>query len=245
MMLSLPVPDALLRVAKSVTFWVASAALGVGLVSGGVGVGCLPQKAPTISLPASVSAQPGRMVDIAATTNGSSVEWTATAADYDVKVSGTSSVWVFPSAGQYTVTARTALSSQIASANCAVTVGDVPPPGPGPAPPVPPNPPGPAVKLAWVVMVKDNAVMTPAVAAIENSATLWSGLKSKGIGWRIYDVAAPAVKDKGYDQLATTAGGAPVLLLLAADGTVIKAAKLPADEAGVNQLIAAAMGGKP
>jgi hypothetical protein len=100
---------------------------------------------PSVSLPAEVTAQPGRLVKLTATTDGSLVRWALASDDADLIPfpDGKTALFCAPRPGRYLVFAWTAAGDVPSeAARCVVVVGE--PPGP----PTPPKPPDPADPLA-------------------------------------------------------------------------------------------------
>lgn len=97
------------------------------------------------------------------------------------------------------------------------------------------DPPAP-IAAAWVIVVEETMARTPAVAAVLSDSAYWSGLKAKGISWRFYDKDSADAKAKKYDQFAAEVG-LPAVLFLDKSGKVLKKAKLPANTAGIDELM--------
>lgn len=88
---------------------------------------------PTISLPPEISAPPGRIVKLAATTDGKLVRWLLANEDADLVPfpDGKTALFCSPKAGRFTVFAWTAAGDEPSeAAKCVITVGDEPPPKP-------------------------------------------------------------------------------------------------------------------
>jgi hypothetical protein len=221
-----------------------------------------PHKAPGLELPppSTVKFQPGRLLRVKAqaktpvgwvvlTVPSRELDWDG----FDRSVSipmppeGTTVIVVAAVAaeksGEPPVQALTTISVE----------GARPPPGPAPNPgPTPPNPdpnpgpsptptptptpnprPAPVTGRLHVTAVLDYDALTPAQAALVNSATLRKALTDAGCVFRTYPTTAAEVKTRKLDTYVARAGGAPALVVQSDDGVVRSAVRLPADEAGV------------
>lgn len=101
---------------------------------------------PAVKLPAEVKAQPGRLVKLAAATEGKAVRWLVTSEDADLVPfpDGKTAIFCASRPGRYAVYAWTAAGDiPSEAARCVVVVGDPVPPVPPPGPPVPPPPTDP------------------------------------------------------------------------------------------------------
>jgi hypothetical protein len=196
---------------------------------------------PTINLPASLTARPGRLVVVKATTNGKAVKWVSLSDEADLlPYLDNSAIFNAATPGTYRILAYTALGDVPSEpAICTVTVGEPTPPIPPGPPPIPPTP---KVAKVWAVLIVDNTARTPEMAKVINSSTLWKGLEAAGHEWRILDANSKAVTDYHYGPLVKEAGGVPALLLFKqqknADGTSdkLKAVKI-ANEADIQAAI--------
>jgi len=237
---------------------IASAAcLVFGLLVGGCTIytgGRVVTPDPKIVLPATVDAQPGRLTEIDAITNGKTITWETTATDYDVVTSTTlpKAAFVFPVKGHYLVTARTAIGSKIATAQCQVTVGDVPPdPGPNPpVPPVPPLPPAPIPEPGFRVLIvlktDDLSKLPPAQAIAIQSKDVTDYLNSKcAVGtdgkqkeWRIWDSTTDPTGESPIWQAAfKRTAGKSLPWILISNGKTGTEEVLPADTASLLTLL--------
>lgn len=94
---------------------------------------------PSLSVPAKLQAEPGRLCRIVAQTDGKTVKWYSTRTDCDlvpISDSGKIALFVAPGAGVYRVICWTAAGDEPSDAAvCEITVGAGPPPGPPPPPP--------------------------------------------------------------------------------------------------------------
>ena len=92
---------------------------------------------PTISLPAEVSAKPGRIAAVRADTDGNVVRWVLASADADLvplPTDGKTALFCSPTPGRYVVFAWTAAGDVPSeAARCVVVVGDAPSPPPADA----------------------------------------------------------------------------------------------------------------
>jgi hypothetical protein len=120
------------------------------------------------------------------------------------------------------------------------TPGPTPDPGPNPTPTPAPAPtptpgprPAPVTGRLHVTAVLDYDALTPAQAALVNSATLRKALTDAGCVFRTYPTTAAEVKTRKLDVYVGRAGGPPALIVQSDDGVVRSAVRLPADEAGV------------
>ena len=233
--------------------------LVLGLVVGGCSIytgGRILTPTPTISLPATLQAQPGRLTEIDAVTNGKTIAWETTATDYDVVTSTAlpKAAFVFPTKGAYTVTARTALGNQIATAQCAVTVGDVPPEPvpPGPTPPVPPAPPAPipdaGFRVLIVIETADLSKLPPAQALALTAqdvraylnAHCVAGADGKTKEWRVWDKDVdPAAETPLWQAAFKRAAGKtlPWIIVSAGGSKGGFEGPLPADSASLLTLL--------
>ena len=106
--------------------------------------------APLVTLPPTISGQPGIPTPLVAVANGSNVAWVTPDAglvviDGSFFEGNSKKALLFAPAGQYRLWAFTAVNSTISPrAECVVTIG-TPVPPPPPTPPVPPVPPTPPV----------------------------------------------------------------------------------------------------
>lgn len=205
---------------------------------------------PALTLPAQITGLPGSFITVQATTPAKNVRWVVMDEGLNLfpaeLLKDTHTAVVSTSVpGTYRLLAVTAAGDEVSTpAVCRVVIqGPAPAPTPAPTPPAPspgpapPPAPAPAVKAAWAIVVIDNTARTPALAALLTSPTLAAALKARGVSWRVLDVNDPYVASKGYAKWVTAAGGAPALVLLTAEGDVIKSVKLPVDETSVLALI--------
>lgn len=99
---------------------------------------------PSVTIPATLTAHPGRMLQISATTTGKTIKWVCASQDADciaIRDDGSKAIFASPTAGVYLVFAWTALGDVPSDASvCVITVGTPPPPNPIPPGPTPPNP---------------------------------------------------------------------------------------------------------
>lgn len=113
---------------------------------------------PTISLPAEVKAPAGRLVKLAATTDGKFVRWLLMSEEADLVPfpDGKTALFCAPKPGRYTVLAWTAAGDVPSeAARCVVVVGDAP--GPPPQPPQPPQPPVDPLVAEFRKLLADDA----------------------------------------------------------------------------------------
>lgn len=113
-------------------------------------------------------------------------------------------------------------------------VGEVAP-APEPKPPEPG--PMPTVEKVWLVVVHESEEATTPIGRLLGDLDYWRGLEAKGHKWRFFDKDNPVVTAKGYPKFVADAGGVPCLIIMATDGKVIKAIKLPADKAAVDAVL--------
>lgn len=126
-----------------------------------------------------------------------------------------------------------------------VNQGAKPPPDKIPDPkPVPPDAdpkpdpkPTPVVGDLWVVIVEELDDRTVATAKIVNDSAFWLDQAKRGVKMRTYDKDEPAAVNKGYVKAAGKVG-LPAVLLLDADGDVVRAKAMPKDVAGMAAIIA-------
>ena len=122
------------------------------------------------------------------------------------------------------------------------------PPDPKPDPKPDPDPkpkPGPVSGPVWVIVVEQNADRTPETAKVLNDTAGWVEIgKLPGVaGWRFYDLDSPDTKRLRYDLLAAEQKkGYPVVLVLDERGKLLRSEKLPADTAGVRDIVREATG---
>lgn len=176
--------------------------LAGGGVGAGIGLGhhwyyTPTPPAPVVTAPPLVTGGPNRLLEIPATHNGQELTWDTHYADCDsFEIPGRGIVVLYPKAGTYHVSARTASGGRIACAHTRVVVAGPIPPDP-PTPPVPPTPPpGPAPIPAdglHVLFVIDSQKTTVAQAAALSSqairaylsATCPKGPDGKTAEWRM------------------------------------------------------------
>jgi len=108
-----------------------------------------------------------------------------------------------------------------------VKVGTAPQP-----PPAPDDPITPAVGKLAVIVVEDDAPRTLQAARVLTDKAMWDEITSRGNTWRIIPSGSPLCVSKGYCQVAAVTGY-PSLLLIAPDGRVLSARKLPGSSAEV------------
>jgi hypothetical protein len=121
-----------------------------------------------------------------------------------------------------------------------------PAPNPNPTPvnpPAPPPQPAPNVgPVKHVVVVRDDTpgVMTAAQQAALRDPALRAQLLAKGLSWHVFDIGSVEVQQKppaGLGYAKWFAGPpnlkAPALLLLDAQGKLVRGVPLPADAAGL------------
>jgi hypothetical protein len=214
-----------------------------------------PHKAPGLELPppSTVKFQPGRLLRVKAaaktpvgwvvlTVPSRELDWDG----FDRSVSipmppeGTTVIVVAAVAGEKSgeppVQALTTISVEGARPPPGPAPGPTPDPGPGPNPTPTPTPgprPAPVTGRLHVTAVLDYDALTPAQAALVNSATLRKALTDAGCVFRTYPTTAAEVKTRKLDTYVARAGGAPALVVQSDDGVVRSAVRLPADEAGV------------
>ena len=110
----------------------------------------------------------------------------------------------------------------------------IPPPGPTPqpTPPVPPvPPPAPVVVTSptlWIVTLDDWQTRTPAlVQMLMGDIAMWEGFKAQGHQFEKIDKSNTAQVAR-FQKFIDAAGGLPVVLFMAPDGTVLNKG-MPAD----------------
>jgi hypothetical protein len=114
-----------------------------------------------------------------------------------------------------------------------------PKPDPGPAPGPSPGPaPKPAAGKLHVTVVLDYDRITPAQAAVANSASLRKALADDNAALRVYPTTSDVLTTRKLTPFVTRAGGAPALIVQDDAGVVRAAVTLPADEAGVLAAVA-------
>ncbi len=197
--------------------------------------------APSLTLPNKVSGAPGAFLSVSATTTGKNVAWFVVDPGlnlFPVSLLKDTHTAVVTSGtpGTYRLLAITAAGDEISPpAVCSVVIeGAAPTPAPSPSPTPTPTPtptPAPALTAKWAIVVLDNSTRTPAIGQLISSATLIQTLLARGVVYRVLDVTDPLVSAKNYGPAIAAAGGTPALLVFAANGTRIKAVRLPADEA--------------
>jgi len=102
----------------------------------------------------------------------------------------------------------------------------------------PPTPEQPVNKNLIVIFVIDEDSVTPAEAAILNSATMRKGVEDrthKPI--KIYDLKAKVVRDKKLDGFVKQSGGTPTLIVMDSTGVVKYAKHMPNSEEGILSVI--------
>lgn len=113
-------------------------------------------------------------------------------------------------------------------------VPDPPTPHPGPVDPPRPDPVPPKADKLWMIVVKDNEAMTPAVAEVVMDRSLWKEVEAAGHRWRVYSSASTQAAAKGFAAyLAEKKVALPGLVVMDAAGNRIAALPLPANKAGV------------
>jgi hypothetical protein len=111
------------------------------------------------------------------------------------------------------------------------------PPGPTPPGPNPPIPPAPVVvEGAWVIVVEETSLRTPAIAQILGETRFWKELPVAGV--RFYDKDNEAAIRNKYDVMARQTGlPLPVMMVVDRNGKLIKAKTLPLDTTGVRAFV--------
>lgn len=116
-------------------------------------------------------------------------------------------------------------------------VPDPPAPKPGPTPdptPPKPNPVPPKADKLWLIVVKDNEAMTPAIASVVMDKSLWDEVEKAGHRWRVYSSASNQASAKGFTAfLKEKSVALPGLVVMDAQGNRLAAMQLPSTKDGV------------
>ena len=196
-----------------------------------------PPPGPSVTLPAEVKVAPGRLAAIAITFVGDDLKWDVPPdldvfREYDPDPAKIRLRLIGYAPGKYRLLAVACKTGKLSEfAACVIVVGNPLPPVP-PNPPDPPRPPDPPIppvpagqKVAWAVVVEDPSARTPVTAKVLGDLAFWQGLTAAGVDWHIYDGAKPM--PDGLDRAAKKSPSMPALILLAKDGTFIRAVPLP------------------
>lgn len=211
--------------------------------------------AASLSLPSTVTGDPGDFITVGATTNCPTVKWLTLDKGLkqfpsDLLKDTKTGVFLGSVPGSYRIAAYT--SNAVGPSDpaiCIVTINGAPPaptpnptPGPGPAPT-----PAPTASAVWVMAIYDSATIpsVPGLQGILTDDTLWASIKSKGSDWQKF-----TTQDARYATYKPILDGSkvspPAIVLLSKTGTatekVLQVVPMPADSASVSKLIMAITG---
>lgn len=216
---------------------------------------------PTISLPESISANPGAWIVLRAVTTCPHILWVNddTSGDLNVLDSElladpyvTIASSVVPGE-QYRIKAIAASADVPIQSNwCVITInGPRPPPGPSPdptptptpptpGPTPPPAPPTPVITGPLQIITLDNAAArTPAIASVVGNINYWQAIRKAGNSIYLMDSNSPQAGQ--YAAWVQKAGGLPIVMFGSLDANkklvIAGVEKLPPDTNGMNTLI--------